>query len=204
MLISLPIFRIESFFLATLRFPFLTFLSSFLQFSMARTGATPAPSRNPPSKPRKQPSSGNPSTSRNPPRDPGILSNRAQRPAPSCPNQSQSTPPQTSATARPIPDYKLLYSWAPPALLNETSLINSEADILRLRDKTQLTFHKEHDDKVVIRPCPPGEPVCTDNDGNDGHPFCFVYATVFMKVNLRFPFTRFERELLTGLDIAPA
>lgn len=83
-------------------------------------------------------------------------------------------------------------------------MINSEVDILRLRDKTHLTFHKEHDDKVIIRPCPPGEPVCTDNDGNDGHPFCFVYATVFKKVKLRFPLTRFERELLTELDIAPA
>ena len=200
-------FRIESFFLSPLRFPFLILISSFLQFLMARTGATPnnlAPSRNPPPKSRKQPSPGKPSTSRKPPRDPAILSNRAQRPVPSRPNQSQSTPPQTNAIARPIPDYKLLYPWAPPALLNETSLIKSEADILRLRDKTHLTFHKEHDDKVVIRPCLLEEPVCTDNDGNDDHPSCFIYATVFKKVRLRFPLTRFERELLTELDIAPA
>ena len=174
---------------------------------MARAGTTPnnpALSRNPPPlKSRKRPTSGNPSTSRNPPRDPAVLSNRAQRPAPSQPNQLQSTSPQANATVRPIPDYKLLYPWAPPALLNETSSINTEADIHRLRDKTHLTFHKEHDDKVAIRPCPPGEPVCTDNDGNDGHPFCFIYATVFKKIRLRFSFTRFERELLTELDIAP-
>jgi len=89
-------------------------------------------------------------------------------------------------------------------LLNETSSINTEADVLHFRDKTHLTFHKEHDDKVAIRPCLPREPVCTDNDGNNGHPSCFIYATVFKKVKLRFPFTRFERELLTELDIAPA
>jgi len=123
---------------------------------------------------------------------------------PSQPNQLQSTSPQANAIVRPIPDYKLLYPWAPPALLNETSSINTEAAIHRLRDKTHLTFHKDHDDKVAIRPCPPGEPVYTNNDGNDDHPLCFIYATVFKKIRLRFPFTRFERELLTELDIAPA
>ena len=174
---------------------------------MARTGITPNPptsSRNPPPKPRRNHSSGNPSSSCNPPRDPSVPSNRAQRPAPSQSNQLRPTPPQTSATVCPILDYKLLYPWAPPALLSETSSINTEADVLRLRDKTHLSFSKEHDDKVVIRPCLPREPVCTENEGNNGHPFCFIYTTAFKKVKLRFPFTRFERELLTELDIAPA
>jgi len=90
--------------------------------------------------------------------------------------------------------------------LSETSSINTEADVLRLKrgDKAHLSFSKEHDDKVAIRPCLPGEPICTDNEGNNGHPFCFVYATVFKKVRLRLPFTCFERELVTELDIAPA
>ena len=174
---------------------------------MARTGITPNPptsSRNPPPKPRRNHSSGNPSSSCNPPRDPSVPSNRAQRPAPSQSNQLRPTPPQTSATVCPTLDYKLLYPWAPPALLSETSSINTEADVLRLRDKTHLSFSKEHDDKVAISPCLPGEPVCTDNEGNDDHPFCFIYLTVFKKVKLRFPLTRFERELLTELDIAPA
>ena len=35
-------------------------------------------------------------------------------------------------------------------------------------------------------------------------PFCFVYTTLFKKVKLKFPFTRFERELLTELNIAAA
>ena len=89
-------------------------------------------------------------------------------------------------------------------MLNETSSINTEADILRLRDKTHLSFSKENDDKVAIRPCLSGEPVCTDDAGNNDHPFCFIYTTAFKKVKLRFPFTRFERELPTELDIAPA
>ena len=33
---------------------------------------------------------------------------------------------------------------------------------------------------------------------------CFIYTTFFKKVKLRLPFTRFERELLTELNIAPA
>ena len=40
--------------------------------------------------------------------------------------------------------------------------------------------------------------------GANGGPFCFIYAKMFKKVKLRFPLTRFERELLTELDIAPA
>ena len=47
-------------------------------------------------------------------------------------------------------------------------------------------------------------PVCTDDKGNNGELFCFVYTTLFKKVKLRFPLTRFERELLTELDIAAA
>jgi len=90
--------------------------------------------------------------------------------------------------------------------LGETSSINSNLDVIRLKrgDKANLSFSKEHDDKVVVRPCPPGEPICTDDQGSDSTPFCFIYTTTFKKVKLRVPFTRFERELLTELDIAPA
>ena len=119
----------------------LPFLSSFHLLCSSPDGPyrnhtePPAFSRNPPPKPRRNPSYGNPSSSRNPPRDPSVPSSRAQRHAPSQPNQPRPTPPQTSAIVRPALDYKLLYPWAPPALLNETSSINTEADILRLRDK---------------------------------------------------------------------
>ena len=57
---------------------------------------------------------------------------------------------------------------------------------------------------MSVHPCPPEEPICSDDQGSNGKTFCFVYATMFKKVKLCFPFTRFERELLTELDIAPA
>ena len=77
--------------------------------------------------------------------------------------------------------------------------------MLRLRkgDQSDLSFHKEHDSKVAVLPCFPDEPICVDDKGNNGE-FCFLYATFFKKMKLRLPFTRFERELLTELDIAPA
>ena len=61
-------------------------------------------------------------------------------------------------------------------------------------DEPHLSFHKEHDDKMMVLPCSPDMPVCADDKGNNGGLFCFVYTTLFKKVKLRFPFTRFERE----------
>ena len=75
---------------------------------------------------------------------------------------------------------------------------------LRKGYQPDLSFHKEHHSKVVVLPCFPGEPVCADDKGSNGELFCFIYTTVFKKVKLRLPFTRFERELLTELNIAPA
>ena len=106
----------------------------------------------------------------------------------------------------PSRDYKELYPWATPLLLKETSSINTELGVLRLRkgDQSDLSFHKEHDSKVAVLPCFPDETICADNKGDNDKSFCFLYATFFKKVKLRLPFTRFERELLTELDIAPA
>ena len=73
----------------------------------------------------------------------------------------------------------------------------------RKGDQSDLSFHKEHDSKVAVLPCFPDEPICADDKGNNGESFCFLYATFFKKVKLRLPFTRFERELLTELNIAP-
>ena len=75
---------------------------------------------------------------------------------------------------------------------------------LRKGDQPDLSFHKEHDSKVAVLPCLPGEPICADDKGNNGELFCFIYTTLFKKVKLRLPFTRFERDLLTELNIAPA
>ena len=191
---------VESFCLRTL-IPF----HLLAAFSMTRSKLTPNPSpspRNPPAQTRKA----NPSSSRDPPRGLNASSERVARPPFSYRSQPQPNPPQTSAGVEPLPDYKRLYSWASATLLGETSSINSDLDVIRLkrRDKANLSFSKEHDDKVVVRPCPPGEPICTNDQGSDGTPFCFIYTTTFKKVKLRVPFTRFERELLTELDIAPA
>jgi len=85
-------------------------------------------------------------------------------------------------------------------------LSKSAGVVLRLKkgDEPHLSFHKGHDDKLMVLPCPPNVPVCADDKGNNDELFCFVYTTLFKKVKLRFPFTRFERELLTELDIAAA
>ena len=129
-------------------FPFRLLAAS----SMARSKITPNPppsSCNPPANTRRA----NPSSSRDPPRDPDVPSSQVVRPAPSRPNQAQPNPPHSSANVRPLPNYKQLYLWA-SALLGETSSINFDRDILRLKkgDQTHLSFSKEHDDKVFVHP----------------------------------------------------
>jgi len=48
--------------------------------------------------------------------------------------------------------------------------VNSALAVLRLRkgDEPNLSFHKEHDDKLMVLSCPPDVPICTDDKGNDG------------------------------------
>ena len=53
-------------------------------------------------------------------------------------------------------------------------------------------------------PCTPGEHVCGDERANKGVPFFYLYQTVFKRIGVRLPFSRFERELLTEIDVAPA
>ena len=130
--------------------PFFIFFAALL---MARTKVTPNPpssSQNPPPKTHRVILS----SSRNPSRDLSIPSSQYERPASSRPNQPQPTPPQTKAAVRRLPDYKQLYPWATSALLGETSSINTDIDVLRLKkgDKAHLSFSKEHDDKVTVHP----------------------------------------------------
>ena len=152
---------------------------------MARSKFTPNPppsSRNPPSQ------------AHNPLRAPGASSSQAERPAAPRPDLAQATPPVAGGASVPSPDFKKLYPWATPTLLKETSSVNSAGTVLRLKkgEDPHLSFHKEHDDKMMVLPCPPDVPVCVDDKGNNGGLFCFVYTTLFKKVKLRFPFTRLK------------
>ncbi|XP_068492297.1 uncharacterized protein [Phaseolus vulgaris] len=145
---------------------------------MARTKTTanpPPSSRNPPSQVH------------NPPRPLGASSSQAERPATSRPNLAQATPPVAGGAPIPSPEYKKLYPWATSTLLKETSSVNSALAVLRLKkgDEPNLSFHKEHDDKLMVLSCPPDVPICVDDKGNDGELFCFVYTTLFKKVKLR-------------------
>ena len=124
-----------------------SFSSSFAA-TMARTKITP----NPP------PSSRNPSSqAHDPPRVRGASSSQAERPAPSRPNLAQATPPITGGAPVPPPDFKKLYPWANSTLLKETSSVNTAGAVLRLTkgDEPHQTFHKEHDEKMIVLPCPP-------------------------------------------------
>ena len=160
---SVSFFSVESLCLQTLISSPFRLLAAFL---MTRSKVTPNPPpspRNPPTKTRRA----NPSSSRDPPRDPIVPSSQVVRPASSRPSQSQPNPPHTSTVVRSLPYYKQLYPWASSALLGETSSINNDRDILRLKkgDQDHLSFSKEHDDKVSVRPCPLGEPICTVPSG---------------------------------------
>ena len=63
-------------------------------------------------------------------------------------------------------------------------------------------FDREHDAYISVRPCTGGEPICVDNCSNDGESFFFFYQTLFKRIRQRLPFTSFERELLTEINVA--
>ena len=144
--------------------------------AMAHTKSTanpPSSSRNPPPETPRVAPGANPPSMRNPSRASGAPSAQAERPAPSHANPTQATPPLAGGASLPPQDYKKLYPWATPTLLKETSSITTELGVHRLRkgDQSDLSFHKEHDSKVVVLPCCPGEPICADGKGNNGGPY---------------------------------
>jgi len=106
----------------------------------------------------------------------------------------------------PLVNYRESYSWASDRLLAESSTLTSSED---WKDHTKSepigkAFGKDDDAYISVRPCVPGEPVCVNNRSNNGEPFFFFYQTVFKHVGQHLPFNRFERELLTELNVAPA
>ena len=125
---------------------------SFAVSAMARSKITPNPppsSRNPPSQ------------AHNLPRAPGAFFSQAERPATSRRDLAQATPPVAGGASIPTLDYKMLYPWANSTLLKETSSVNSTGAVLRLKkgDEPHLSFHKEHDGRLMVLPCPPDVPV---------------------------------------------
>jgi len=118
---------------------------------------------------------------------------------------------RTKTNANPPPpnvNYKALYPWALDELLDECSSLTSLKD---WRDHVGepgayqgSVFAKRHDIYIVVRPCTPGEPVCVDERSNNGEAFFFLYQPVFKCIGLCLPFSGFERELLTEINVAPA
>jgi len=117
---------------------------------------------------------------------------------------------RTKTTSNPPPNanYKEMYPWTSTELLAETSTLTSIADWRAHLDSEPefkgRAFGRERDVYVLVRPCVEGEPVCVDHRANEGEPFFFFYQTVFKRIRQRLPFTSFERELLTKVNVAPA
>ena len=103
---------------------------------------------------------------------------------------------------------KDLYTWASRDLLDECSCLLSTRAIREhkgdLCSYDHRAFAKRHSDDVAVLPCTLGEPVCGDERANDGVPFFYFYQVVFKSIGVRMPFSRFERELLTEINAAPA
>ena len=104
--------------------------------------------------------------------------------------------------------YKALFPWAPDELLSECSSLTSMKD---WRDHVgdpsvyqHRAFARRHDVDISVRPCTLDEHVFGDERSNNGVPFFFFYQTVFKRIGMRFPFSGFERELLTEINVAPA
>ena len=47
-----------------------------------------------------------------------------------------------------------------------------------------------------------GEPVCGDERANNGVPFFYFYQVVFKCIGVHLPFSRFEKELPTEINVA--
>ena len=146
--------------------------SSFAVAIMTRTKITP----NPPPSARNLPSQAHDSTQVR-----GASSSQAERPASSQSALAQATPSNAGGAPVPLPDFKTLYPWANLTLLKETSSVNTAGAVLRLTkgDEAYQSFHKEHDEKMMVLPCPAALPVCADDKVSADGPFCFVYTTFF-------------------------
>ena len=118
---------------------------------------------------------------------------------------------RTKTTANPPTpsvNHKALYPWASNDLLDECSdLVYTKSWRHHIGEPSTYdnrAFAKRHDNNISVLPCTLGEPVCGDERANNGVPFFYFYQVVFKSIGMRLPFSRFERELLTEINIAPA
>jgi len=117
----------------------------------------------------------------------------------------------TKTTANPPPprtNYKALYPWAPDEVLAECSSLTImkawKDHIEGLRVYQHRAIARRHDEDIAVLPCVPSEPICGDERANNGVPFFYIYQTVFKRIGMRLPFSAFERELFTKINVAPA
>ena len=65
-------------------------------------------------------------------------------------------------------------------------------------------FARRHGDDIAVLPCTLGEPVSGDERANEVIPFFYFYQVVFKTIGVHLPFSWFEKELLTEINVAPA
>ena len=121
-----------------------------------------------------------------------------------------SAPPSTSVhpqAAPPQHNYAWVYQWAPLHLLAETSaqLPNDHLTNLLSSDTDKSTYALDREDYSHLNVCipPRGMPICVDDRANNEVPFTFIYSAIFKRLRLRLPFTFFEKDLFTELNVAP-
>ena len=102
---------------------------------------------------------------------------------------------------------KDLYPWASSELLDECSCLLSTRAIREHKGDScsydHRAFARRHDDDIAVLPRTLGEPVCGDERANGGVPFFYFYQVVFKTIGVRLSFSRFEKELLTEINMAP-
>ena len=128
--------------------------------------------------------------------------------APSSPSMSATPSASTQPRATlPPQGYAQAYQWAPLHLLAETSNqlpTDHLATLLKgVADEPSCAIDREDDRNLGVRIPLRGLPICVDDRATNGVPFTFIYSAIFKRLRLRLPFTFFEKELLTELNVAP-
>jgi len=100
-----------------------------------------------------------------------------------------------------------VYQWAPFHLLAETSTQLPDDHLTNLlssdSDEPTCALDREDDSHLDVCIPPRDMPICMDDRATNGVPFTFIYSAVFKRLLLRLPFTFFEKDLLTELNVAP-